>query len=542
MAWGTAVVVAWQERQHAANSPRSEPFWRYLAGILVRSLALFAVALIPILLIAGWWYWRNVQLYGDWLGWNAFIAVLGQRGHPASLAQLWGERRGFLMAFWGLFGGVNVPMPDWVYAILNTLLVIAVPGFVVVALHAARAWRQETTGTWGSLRGFIDNTMGFVVRHFAVVASLIFAAAVVFGLIRWATTTWSSQGRLVFTALSALLTLFTLGLVGWLPHRAARWTMGMVAAFMFAIAALAPMLWIKPAYEPEQYAALAQTAVFEPAGLNFGGQMALRGAAIEPENADHPLQPGDTVWVHLQWEALTDMDEDWSVFVHVVDPVLGQPIAQRDMYPGQGLLLTSWLEAGQQIVNSYQVQIPPTAVAPAQLEIAAGLYDFTTGERLSLSDGRDTTVLATLDLAPAPGDFPNPIAVEFEDQLRLLGYVIAPRRTTAGETIDLTLHWEAIGPLDTDYTFFAQIVGEDTTRWANDDPKPQPGTSAWDPDEVRALDFTLTLAADTPPGLYPLIIGAYTQTEDGRFERLQIRAEDGRLTDDFLELTHIRVD
>ena len=33
--------------------------------------------------IAGWWYYRNIQLYGDFLGWNAFIAVLGSRAAPA---------------------------------------------------------------------------------------------------------------------------------------------------------------------------------------------------------------------------------------------------------------------------------------------------------------------------------------------------------------------------------------------------------------------------------------------------------------------------
>ena len=81
--------------------------------------------------IAGWWYYRNIVLYGDWLGWNAFIAVLGQRATPASLVQLWGERRGFMMSFWGLFGGVNVPMAMGVYAALNVFLVLCVVGFVV---------------------------------------------------------------------------------------------------------------------------------------------------------------------------------------------------------------------------------------------------------------------------------------------------------------------------------------------------------------------------------------------------------------------------
>ena len=74
--------------------------------------------MLPAVAIAGWWYYRNIVLYGDWLGWSAFIAVLGQRATPASLVQLWGERRGFMMSFWGLFGGVNVPMAMWVYTCL----------------------------------------------------------------------------------------------------------------------------------------------------------------------------------------------------------------------------------------------------------------------------------------------------------------------------------------------------------------------------------------------------------------------------------------
>ena len=131
LAWGTAFVVAWLEQDPGKNERLSGTF-RWLTAILLRSIGYFALVLLPVLLIAGWWYWRNVELYGDWLGWSAFIAVLGERAHPASLLQLWGERRGFLMAYWGLFGGVNIPMPDWVYALFNTLLVISVFGFLLV--------------------------------------------------------------------------------------------------------------------------------------------------------------------------------------------------------------------------------------------------------------------------------------------------------------------------------------------------------------------------------------------------------------------------
>ena len=94
---------------------------------------------------------RNIVLYGDWLGWNAFIAVLGQRATPASLVQLWGERRGFMMSFWGLFGGVNVPMAMGVYAVLNVFLVLTIIGFAIYLARLLRAewhvWRGEP-GAW----------------------------------------------------------------------------------------------------------------------------------------------------------------------------------------------------------------------------------------------------------------------------------------------------------------------------------------------------------------------------------------------------------
>ena len=42
-------------------------------------------AFLPSLFISSWWYIRNVILYGDLLGWSAFIAVLGKRAAPANL-------------------------------------------------------------------------------------------------------------------------------------------------------------------------------------------------------------------------------------------------------------------------------------------------------------------------------------------------------------------------------------------------------------------------------------------------------------------------
>ena len=196
LAWGTGFVVARQTTKKTPVSLAPVKFMltlRWLLRLLGQSVLMFIVMMLPVALVAGWWYWRNIVLYGDLLGWSAFIAVLGQRAHPASLLQLWGERRGFLMAFWGLFGGVNVPMPQWIYAVLNGVLVIAVIGFVVYLLRIVRNWFLSMGWRPPNLRLWLDNLLNFVTVNFALVVCLLFSGAVVFGLIQWATTTWFSR-------------------------------------------------------------------------------------------------------------------------------------------------------------------------------------------------------------------------------------------------------------------------------------------------------------------------------------------------------------
>src|SRR5262249_35107217 len=42
----------------------------FVAGLLI------AVAAV---VISGWWYWRNQQLYGEWLGLDTMVAIAGPR-------------------------------------------------------------------------------------------------------------------------------------------------------------------------------------------------------------------------------------------------------------------------------------------------------------------------------------------------------------------------------------------------------------------------------------------------------------------------------
>ncbi len=538
IALGTAFVSQWQASDVRRHQPGPMTAYRVRPYLITfaKTILVFLGMMVPVVMIAGWWYGRNLQLYGDFLGWNAFIAVLGQRAHPASLAQLWSERRGFMMAYWGLFGGVNVPMAAWIYTVLNSLLLASVAGFVVYAAKKVRDWRLEVKEMPFTVRSLFPALLNLVERYFALIVCLLFATAVVVGLIQWATTTWSSQGRLVFTALSSLTVLLVVGLVGWLPRRPASWLVAGASTFLFGVALMAPFLWIRPSYQPPQF-----DAPPERMAAFFGDALMLVGYEVTPT----AVQPGDTLWVTLAWQVMQPMDRPWSIFVHLNDPVLERPIAQRDMYPGQGLRPTSLLLPGERVVTRHVLTVPATAVAPADLALTVGLYDFVTDERLPVTESdlpvqQAAVTLATLPLTAVPGNTPNPLSIQFEKGFELVGYTLSPRRAPPGAAVDLTLYWQLHGVLNEDYTFFAQVVDKETTRWASMD-LPVP-TSQWPVGRPQPVPLALTLQTDTPPEVYPVIIGLYTLSAGGDFQRLQRITADGRPTDDFLELTLLRVD
>lgn len=487
--------------------------------------------------VAGWWYARNVRLYGDWKGWSAFIAVLGQRNQPATLAQLWDERHGFLMSYWGLFGGVNIPMANWIYSALNWLLLVGLVGGALYALQLGRAFGRARRApgersVWRPAAALLDVT----AAHLGLVICLLWTAAVVLGIVQWATVTWSSQGRLVFTALSAQMALLATGLLAWLPPRLSRPATAVLAGGLFAIAAVQPWLTIRPAYRPP----LDQQVrgVDLGASAEFGETLRLRAAALDAPN----LTPGGSLDLYLTWELTRPTARDWSIFVHLVDPVLETPVAQRDMYLGQGLLATSFAPVGRPLVNRYHIALPSTLPAAA-VELTVGVYDYATGERLPLPDGADRLLLADLTIAAQPGAWPNPTDVNFGDLVRLVGYQLETPRIQRGDGYVLTLYLEPLGRPTAAYSVTAQVLAPDrrdtTRRAAADLPLPD---ALWSAETAQAVALQLPADPAAPAGVYDLVVGVYSQ-QDGRFTNLPLVTADGRITNEtLLTLVKVRID
>lgn len=484
--------------------------------------------------IAGWWYWRNVRLYGDATGINVFLDIVGRRQVPADLRQLWTERETFMMAFWGFFGGVNVPLPDWAYTVFNAIAALAAGGLVVALGRWAINRRQRSEAApllWA--------------RLFAAIWPVI----IFLSLLSWTRQTWASQGRLWFSAIAALSLGMAVGLAGWTRREPIqRALLAAAAAIFVAIAVFAPTFVIRPAYS------LDRTARFGGETHELPGRAAACWsepddprpalcAAWQPVGGD--VQPGDYVKFTPTFTVTGDLTRDWSLFVHLVgaDGIIE---AQRDVYPGGGLIATSEVARDETWNNPIAVRVPEGVYAPQTLEVYLGLYHLPTGDRMipagdAVDPATNRVRLGQVELLSPPGEVPNAVGADFAGRLTLLGYSVADRSLAPGETTEVTLYWQAPDDLREEYAISVQVIDPVTlTKAAQLDALPQPPTSAWPPGETIVETRALTVFEDAAPGRYRLMVRVYPEGAPGA--PLRVRGEAGAQSEDFAWLSWMQVE
>ncbi|MGD2049258.1 MAG: hypothetical protein PVH03_07175, partial [Chloroflexota bacterium] len=109
----------------------------------------------------------------------------------------------------------------------------------------------------------------------------------------------------------------------------------------------------------------------------------------------------------------------------------------------------------------------------------------------------------------------------------LLGYDYEPAQAFPGDTIQVTLYWEAIEPTAADYTVFIHLLDEEGRLRGQKDSQPLGGkypTYLWEGGERIRDDYELTIHPEAPPGNYDFAIGMY---ELQNLQRLPISAEPG---------------
>jgi hypothetical protein len=138
------------------------------------------------------------------------------------------------------------------------------------------------------------------------------------------------------------------------------------------------------------------------------------------------------------------------------------------------------------------------------------------------------------------GPFPDhPSGVTFGGKLLLRGYDLKTGQVAPGETLNLTLHWQAVAPMETRYRTFVHVETDRMWGQHDDDPICRVRTDELRPSQTGAGQFRVTLDPDTPPGVYPVTVGVYDPETGGR---LEVVDEHGQPLGDVLELTTITVE
>jgi hypothetical protein len=486
-----------------------------------RSFFVWVIALgATVALVSGWWYVRNYWLYHDWLALNLMRQTAGQRRQPLTFSRILYEFQGFRIAYWALFGGVNVLVPQGIYNLLDLASALAAVG--VLALGILAVVRRN------------------LLRHLpidwpTVTVALTWYGVMIGGFIIWNLTQPAAQGRLMYPAITAISALGLLGLTWWLPRAAARGVALVIGVALLVFAAASPFVYIAPAYAKPPLLTEADVPADLPRlDWTIDGKMRLIGARIGRPT----VRAAEALPVTVYWQALQPMEANYSVFVHLFGRN-GQKVGQFDTYPGLGAWPTTLLRPGNVLADTYWVPVEPEAEqsAPSALRVLVGLYDYgepgrparptvdAVGQPVNLQIGWTKLV---------PWQWPKvvptqPLALTFGGNIRLTGYDLTADPQTA--RYQLRLIWQPTARPSADYTVFIQVWDEHKQVAGFDGP-PVGGdypTSLWDAGETIVDMHELGLGrgevtSPLQPGRYRLLVGLY-RLDTG--ERLPAAGSDG---------------
>ncbi|MCL4832865.1 MAG: hypothetical protein KJZ86_10505 [Caldilineaceae bacterium] len=300
---------------------------RFVAG-LPNLLAVF----LPAGLIAGPWFWRNWQLYGDPMGLELARQTIDQRLTPWGWADSWWLVKGWFLSFWGRFGAIGqIAQPRWMDWLLLGLTVLA-------GLGLARLWRSSQA------RATRPAILLLLVAVLATAGVMGQYSLIALG---------TDQGRLLYPALVPIVALWVLGLRVWLGRAGVL----VAATALWGIAILAGV--ILPAYSPG--AVIRQpTAAARAAALDFG-EIQLRAV----EMGDGPV---------LYWTATARPVEDLRVVLRVTAED-GTLIWEWQRSPGEGRYATDRWSPGQTVRDSYAIDWPAWA-GPGRYRAEVGVRAF----------------------------------------------------------------------------------------------------------------------------------------------------------------------
>ncbi|MBN1219125.1 MAG: hypothetical protein JXM69_09360 [Anaerolineae bacterium] len=500
------------------------------------------------LLVGGWWYWRNYQLYGDFFQRGLYKIYFNVDPQPLNLGDFLYVLSSGEVSFWAVFGWLNIAAPEWAYSVYRIISRIGVLGvafaFFVEVIHQVRSRRRVKSEAPQETNDEIRSThylSAFLHSFSPLWLHLTFPAILAFSLTRLVATEGGMQGRQLLPALGSIAIIIGWGWWMLVPRRLRRGVILTLVVILLAIAVWLPYTVVASAYLPRPLLTESDLPANLPRlDLTYHDEMKLMAVEVKPGT----VHPGERVSVTAYWQALKPMGTNYSVFVHLIGRDYTN-VGLMNTYPALGLRPTTTLAPGQIVKDTYPVLVNGGSAAPTRLLVNMGLFDFKEAGRPGIQpvdrDGQPASpTVGQLKLVPGqwPATEATPPLAEFADHIWLLDYTFQNCESSSRDC-HIVFTWLAQGRRATDYTVFIQlwrdnefIAGFDTPPLNNNYP-----TSLWDAGEI-IIDPHLLDLSTLSAGEYQVLAGFYNYATG---ERLSVMVNGEPLPDYAIDLGIIEI-
>jgi len=396
--------------------------------------------------------------------------------------------------FLASYGWGNLETFSWLYWLWPVGLGLALAGFVI-AVWQRRRGRQ------------LDGPPARVYWLLAAFALTLVGLALALAISQH--SIYLVPGRYLLPGLPAVALLLVGGWRAWNPPGRARRVAGQVMGLgLVLVAWQVPLQILIPAYARPQPDVSGK--VDTPAGAVYGGNIELLGY-----DGTINAVAGGSLQARLCWQALAPIPTDNTLFLEVVGAD-GQGYGRLSTYPGHGNYPTSQWTPNAPFCDRYAVELGDDMPAPALAHLRVTWLVGTSGQRLPLvlPSGEappDPAYTLEFKVAGRPGFVP-PVAhaVDYQlgQQIKLTGYDVA----LAGDTVRVSLRWQALSAISTNYVAFVHLRDTPAHAFAQGDGLPLSGaypTRLWQPGEIILDPHVLRLPPGGPTPPLALYVGLY---------------------------------
>jgi hypothetical protein len=408
--------------------------------------------------------------------------------------------------------------PEWLYIVSGLFLIFGFAGWIRV-----RGWTVERTALWAMHALFALSLYLFVI---AVKTLMIKEVGFLV-----------PEGRWALPMLPSLAWLVGSGWYHWFQGR--RWRYALpILAWTHAVAIVVVAAFLVPALYPTAQKVATSAAIPAeaiPVGITYGDHLLLESVETEP------LFTGKESTVTLYWQALHDIEQNYTVSVQLLDPDedIWRKMAWANSYPGNGMNPTAHWYAGDRYRDRVWLSPHEPLVGPTRALLGVWvLSDLASEEVLPTQrDGQPfIPIVQEVVVRPFPRLQPAQDAqlsapVNFGDLIDLIGLSAIP---AGSESARLTLWWQAKRSIDVDYNVFIHLVDSQGQLVWQQDSRPNHGRSPtylWLPDDVTEDSYLLP---DPMPEASQLLIGFY---DLNTLERLPVFYKDEFLPDRALAIS-----